>query len=72
MMTKQQKEKMMQIRVKGRSRNDIIEAGRNLGVFLEPKQGRGEDVWFGYGYLDLDKSTPLYMHTAEYYTEDKE
>ncbi len=48
----------MQIRVKGRSLNDIIEAGHKLGIFLEPKQGRGEDVWFGYGYLDLDKSTP--------------
>jgi len=52
---------MMQIRVKGRSRNDIIEAGRKLGIFLDPKQGRGEDVWFGYGYLDLDKSTPTEM-----------
>ena len=61
MMTKQQKEKMMQIRVKGRSRNDIIEAGRKLGISLDPKQGRGEDVWFGYGYLDLDKSTPTEM-----------
>ena len=50
----------MQIRVKGRSLNDIIEAGRKLGIFLDPKQGRGEDVWFGYGYLDLDKSTPTY------------
>ena len=48
----------MKIRVQGTSREEIINAGRQLGTYLRVSKGRGQNVWFGYGELPVKQPAP--------------